>query len=138
MFPIVKIKEQKCQKLSPALFVFSRVESRRLPRDTGATVILYPVFYSQILHIYDMSIPTYLSYYNPVFYSITTNSKRTEMYLRDRRPVAFTHNPGLSFVDDPRPEFNRYLQYKSIKKTQMNIFFQDLFFYIIKQCTFFL
>ena len=60
------------------------------------------------------------------------------MYLRDRRPVAFTHNPGLSFVDDPRPEFNRYLQYKSIKKTQMNIFFQDLFLYIIKQCTFFI
>ena len=61
------------------------------------------------------------------------------MYLRDRRPVAFTHNPGLSFVDDPRPEFNRYIyNIKVYKKTQMNIFFQDLFLYIIKQCTFFI
>ena len=50
------------------------------------------------------------------------------MYLRDRRPVAFTHNPGLSFVDDPRPEFNRYLQYKSIKKNTNEYFFPRLIF----------
>ena len=30
-----------------------------------------------------------------------------DMYLSDRRPVAFTHNPGLSLSDDPRPEFAR-------------------------------
>ena len=27
------------------------------------------------------------------------------MYLKDRRPVAFTHNPGLALADDPRPQF---------------------------------
>jgi carnitine O-palmitoyltransferase 2 len=30
-----------------------------------------------------------------------------DMYLKDRRPVAFTHNPGIALVDDPRPEFSR-------------------------------
>ena len=29
----------------------------------------------------------------------------TDMYLKDRRPVAFTHNPGLALADDPRPNF---------------------------------
>ena len=28
-----------------------------------------------------------------------------DMYLKDRRPVAFTHNPGLALADDPRPQF---------------------------------
>ena len=32
-----------------------------------------------------------------------------DMYLKDRRPVAFTHNPGISFIDDPRPDFHRYV-----------------------------
>ena len=30
-----------------------------------------------------------------------------DMYLKDRRPVSFTHNPGLSLINDPREEFNR-------------------------------
>ena len=29
-----------------------------------------------------------------------------DMYLKDRRPVSFTHNPGISLINDPRPEFN--------------------------------
>ena len=28
-----------------------------------------------------------------------------DMYLKDRRPVSFTHNPGISLIHDPRPEF---------------------------------
>ena len=28
-----------------------------------------------------------------------------DMYLKDRRPVAFTHNPGIALADDPRPQF---------------------------------
>ncbi len=28
-----------------------------------------------------------------------------EMYLKDRRPVSFTHNPGISMIPDLRPEF---------------------------------
>ena len=31
----------------------------------------------------------------------------SDMYLKDRRPVAFTHNPGLALADDPRSEFAR-------------------------------
>ena len=30
-----------------------------------------------------------------------------DMYLKDRRPVSFTHNPGISLISDPREEFNR-------------------------------
>eukprot|EP00094_Tigriopus_californicus_P003692 TCALIF_03552-PA protein Name:"Similar to CPT2 Carnitine O-palmitoyltransferase 2, mitochondrial (Bos taurus)" AED:0.02 eAED:0.02 QI:0/1/0/1/1/1/2/0/639 len=29
----------------------------------------------------------------------------TDMYLRDRRPVSFVHNPGIMFAHDTRPEF---------------------------------
>lgn len=29
----------------------------------------------------------------------------TDMYLKDRRPVSFTHNPGIMFAHDSRPEF---------------------------------
>ncbi|XP_005097845.1 carnitine O-palmitoyltransferase 2, mitochondrial [Aplysia californica] len=32
-----------------------------------------------------------------------------DMYLKDRRPVVLTHNPFISFNDDPRPEYNTQL-----------------------------
>ncbi|XP_060576192.1 carnitine O-palmitoyltransferase 2, mitochondrial-like isoform X2 [Ruditapes philippinarum] len=28
-----------------------------------------------------------------------------DMYLKDRRPVALTHNPFITFTDDPKPEY---------------------------------
>lgn len=33
------------------------------------------------------------------------NGMWTDMYLSDRRPLVFTHNPGMIFAHDPRPEF---------------------------------
>lgn len=30
-----------------------------------------------------------------------------DMYLKDRRPVVLTHNPFITFNDDPRPEYNK-------------------------------
>lgn len=32
-----------------------------------------------------------------------------DMYLKDRRPVVLTHNPFITFNDDPRPEYNTQL-----------------------------
>ncbi|KAK3794005.1 hypothetical protein RRG08_028439 [Elysia crispata] len=32
-----------------------------------------------------------------------------DMYLKDRRSVVLTHNPFVSFADDPRPEYNTQL-----------------------------
>lgn len=29
-----------------------------------------------------------------------------DMYLKDRRPVSLTHNPFITFTDDPKPEYN--------------------------------
>ena len=49
----------------------------------------------------------YVKYFEKLLITIIFEF-RFDMYLRDRRPVAYTHNPGLSLADDPRPEFNRY------------------------------
>ncbi|GFO20586.1 carnitine o-palmitoyltransferase 2, mitochondrial [Plakobranchus ocellatus] len=32
-----------------------------------------------------------------------------DMYLKDRRPIVLTHNPFVTFTDDPRPEYNTQL-----------------------------
>ncbi|GAB1599724.1 carnitine O-palmitoyltransferase 2, mitochondrial-like [Argonauta hians] len=32
-----------------------------------------------------------------------------DMYLKDRRPVVLNHTPFMSFIDDPRPDYNHQL-----------------------------
>ncbi len=60
-----------------------------------------------------------------------------DMYLKDRRPVSFTHNPGISLANDERPEFrsNTPLRAANLliaalrfqKSLQRNILLPDVF-----------
>ena len=38
------------------------------------------------------------------------NGPWTEVYLRDRRPVVFTHDPGMLF--DPKERKNDFMMYR--------------------------
>ena len=65
------------------------------------------------------------------------NKPWTDMYLADRRPTTFTHDPGMFFIEDPRPQFrdqsscavNHLIStLRLLKSLKENVLYPEVFF----------